>query len=139
MSPAPQSTLRIIDKSSRKKRKIIFSPGKFFIGIVFAASLLLALSVYLTAQLDGQSSATSRAASSSSNAKGEAAAVTSDGDDNVRPVICNELLKDPTIWDPSKLHNTLFSFSVISPMHLSYKILQRNSLNTKINVPTKMR
>ena len=98
MSPAPLSTtIRRIDTSSRKRSSsTTFSPGKILTGIILVAALLLALSVYLTTQLDGQSAATSLAA-----AKG-AAVVTSDGGDNIRPVICNELLNDPTIWDPSK-------------------------------------
>ena len=143
MSPAPRSTLSI-NTSRKKSYPQIFSPGKFLIGIVFAASLLLALSVYLTTQLHGQSSTTSHAASSSSsNVRGEAAAVTSDGDDDAHPVICNELLKDPTIWDPSKLHNTLifylllFFFYLPRPL-ISYQI-PRHNLNIKMNVLTKMR
>ena len=115
MSPAPLSTtIRRIDTSSRKRSNsnVTFSPGKILTGIIFVAALLLALSVYLTTQLDGQSSATSLAASS----KGKASVVvTSDGGDDIRPVICNELLNDPTIWDPSKMRNTLYlSFCYLS-------------------------
>ena len=113
MSPAPLSTtIRRIDTSSRKRSNsnVTFSPGKILTGIIFVAALLLALSVYLTTQLDGQSAATSLAASSSSNIKGEVAAVaTADGGNSIRPVVCNELLNDPTIWDPSKIRN-LFTF-----------------------------
>ena len=122
MSPAPLSTtIRRIDTSSRKRSSnTTFSPGKILTGIILVAALLLALSVYLTTQLDGQSAATSLAASSSSNTKGEAAVVTSDGGDSIRPVVCNELLNDPTIWDPSKMRNTLFVYVSIPTVHLSY-------------------
>eukprot|EP00573_Skeletonema_grethae_P011983 CAMPEP_0201709174 /NCGR_PEP_ID=MMETSP0578-20130828/57958_1 /ASSEMBLY_ACC=CAM_ASM_000663 /TAXON_ID=267565 /ORGANISM="Skeletonema grethea, Strain CCMP 1804" /LENGTH=399 /DNA_ID=CAMNT_0048198127 /DNA_START=94 /DNA_END=1290 /DNA_ORIENTATION=- len=93
---------RLSSSSSRKKRsRDILSPRTFLIGIVFAASLLLALSVYLTNQLDGQSPPV---ASSNAAAKGGAKAVisSSNGDDNIRSVICNELMNDSTIWDPNK-------------------------------------
>ncbi len=115
----------VVDRlSSRKKRnRDVLSPRVFLIGIVFAASMLSALSVYLANQLDGQSPPVT---SSTTAVKGDAKAVisSSDGDDNVRPVICNELLNDSTIWDPSKLHCTLF---------LSRHLLQPASHNTRNN------
>eukprot|EP00985_Skeletonema_marinoi_P024735 scaffold17487_cov133-Skeletonema_marinoi.AAC.3 len=115
MPPPPPSKLRIdnvrLSSSSRKRRSnhSIVSPRTFLTGIVFAASGLLSLSIYLTTRLDGQSPPTSQTASSSSYVKGDATAAISDGEnDDVRPVICNELLKDTTIWDPSKLHIVIF-------------------------------
>mmetsp|Transcript_22821 Transcript_22821/g.33940 ORF Transcript_22821/g.33940 Transcript_22821/m.33940 type:complete len:274 (-) Transcript_22821:592-1413(-) len=109
MPPPPPSKLRIdndrLSSSSRKRRSnhSIVSPRTFLTGIVFAASGLLTLSIYLTTRLDGQSPPTSPAASSSSYVKGDATAAISNGEnDDVRPVICNELLKDTTIWDPNE-------------------------------------
>jgi len=109
MPPPPPSKLRIdnvrLSSSSRKRRSnhSIVSPRTFLTGIVFAASGLLSLSIYLTTRLDGQSPPTSQTASSSSYVKGDATAAISDGEnDDVRPVICNELLKDTTIWDPNE-------------------------------------
>lgn len=105
MPPPPPRKLRIDSDrlsslSSRKKRNHdILSPRTFLIGIVFSASLLLALSVYLSNQLGGQSSAkSSNAVRGGTTAK----AVASDGDYTVRPVICNELMNDSTIWDPNE-------------------------------------
>lgn len=38
---------------------------------------------------------------------------TSGTDDTIHPVICNELLKDPTIWDPSKLPYIMLIFFLV--------------------------
>ena len=127
--PPPPSKLRIdndrLSSSSRKRRSnhSIVSPRTFLTGIVFAASGLLSLSIYLTTRLDGQSLPTSQTASSSSYVKGDATAAISDGEnDDVRPVICYELLKDTTIWDPSKLHIVIIPahfYLNLSSVHLS--------------------
>lgn len=112
--PPPPREVRIdnaVDRisSSRKKRNHdMLSPRTFLIGIVFAASMLLALSVYLTNQIDGQSPVPVKSSNAAVRGGAIKAVTSSEGDDTVRPVICNELLNDSTLWDPSKLHHTLF-------------------------------
>ena len=117
MPPPPSSKFRVDTVSSslsssrkRSNNNIRCAPRTFFAGISIAACGLLVLSVYLTTRLDRSLPTTS----SSSDYDAAATRVTAfDGDTTttttttttatIRPVICNELLKDPTIWDPSKL------------------------------------
>jgi hypothetical protein len=48
----------------------------------------------------------------------DATTATSGTDDNIRPVICNELLKDPTIRDPSKLPYCMLIFFLVLRLFL---------------------
>lgn len=126
MSTSLPSKVRIdsdrLSSSRKRTKRTICSLRAFLTGIVFAACILLAFSASLVPQLDGSSPAILQATSSSSNANGGAKAVAPDDADNIRPVVCNELLNDPTISDPSKSYSTLPLFVAIhfSRVHLSY-------------------
>jgi hypothetical protein len=48
---------------------------------------------------------------------------TSGTDDNIRQVICDELLQDPTIWDPSKLNIfSLLDVSFYGPLSCNFSV-----------------
>ncbi len=90
--PPPSAALSS-SLSSRKRGNnstSLCAPRTFLFVIVIIAFGLLALSIYLTSRLDRWLPNTGVVSTAFGN------------DDTVRPVICNELLKDASILDPSK-------------------------------------
>ena len=88
--PPPSAALSS-SLSSRKRGNNLCAPRTFLFVIVIIAFGLLALSIYLTSRLD-----------SSWLSNTDVISTEFGNDDTIRPVICNELLKDASILDPSK-------------------------------------
>lgn len=98
--PPPSASLSS-SLSSRNKGNnstSLCAPRTFLFVIVIIACGLLALSIYLTTRFDSWLPNTDVISTEFGN------------DDTIRPVICNELLKDASILDPSKSRAALILY-----------------------------
>jgi hypothetical protein len=109
--PPPSAALSS-SLSSRKRGNNLCAPRIFLFVIVIIAFGLLAVSIYLTSRLD-----------SSWLPNTDVIATTFGNDETIRPVICNELLKDSSILDPSKSRAALILYFALGVHHISKQFL----------------